>query len=385
MNFQMEVPVGATAGATGTWTCNLTAMPDPVAFGCFSRSDSTGTTTGMHLNTQLTGTDYDAGRLALTQLAERWRLAYYGVTVYYDGPALADQGTVVAASVPIEHSVYPFVGVTATASEKTALNAIVFQTSDVPVFTNLIRMPNAYTGQAKHGVYFPMKLSSNHQKWQSTRTMLADGTGWTAYSDYCMTVPTVSTVPSGWPYYGDFSAYYATASAATVSHPRCAPCNENWGAMCFTNMSVDAKLTVVYRVGYEMQANPQSTLSAYLHLAPAYDRVAIDDYFAISRELKDAYPSDFNSLGKLWDVIKNAARAVLPVVRNLGPIGAGIGAIGDILMAPKSSPADSREPRDKPPAAAMERAQDLVAAAPYIPRVPAKPKAKKVKGVKMSR
>jgi len=88
-----------------------------------------------------------------------------------------------------------------------------------------------------------------------------------------------------------------------------------------------------WRVGFEIQANPSSSLSPYLHLSPAYDPVAIADYFRISRELKDAYPADYNDLGKLWDVIKRVASFALPVISGMGPIGAMIGTAGGGLIS----------------------------------------------------
>jgi hypothetical protein len=65
-----------------------------------------------------------------------------------------------------------------------------------------------------------------------------------------------------------------------------------------------------------------------------YDCRALDTYFAIARELKDAYPADYNDLGKIWDIISRVGKKVLPVLKVMpGPIAQGIattagGAIG---------------------------------------------------------
>lgn len=391
VNWQMESTVKCSA-TSGTWSCDITALPDPVSFGCYSKTESASgaTTLGSFLNTQLSATNtYPACRLALTQAAERWRLAYYGLTVYCDAPSLADQGTVAAASVPVEPSLYSFVGLANTTPSSTQVavqKAIVFQTTDVPAFETLVRMPNAYTGQAKNGVYFPMKLSTNHMRWHSTADFVNDATGWlSATKDYSMTVKTGTSDPmatSGWPYYGETSAWVNTTTGVVETRTRCMPANENFGAICFQNLSYQASLTLVWRVGFEIQAGPQSTLSSYLHLSPAYDRIAVDDYYAISRELKDAYPADYNDLGKLWEVIKKAARAALPVVRNFGPIGAGVGMIGDALLGPPPD-TSTPEPRDKLPAATVERVQAATEAAPYVAAARRKIVAKRRPAVRM--
>lgn len=55
-------------------------------------------------------------------------------------------------------------------------------------------------------------------------------------------------------------------------------------------------------------------------------------YFRISRELKDGYPADYNDLGKILDVIKGAAKFVLPIASNflpmLRPVSALVSAMG---------------------------------------------------------
>jgi hypothetical protein len=77
-------------------------MPDPVMFARWSTTDSVGSKDGWQINTQLAGSagSYVDGMKALMQNAERWRLAYAGVTIYQDGASLSDNGTVAAAIVP---------------------------------------------------------------------------------------------------------------------------------------------------------------------------------------------------------------------------------------------------------------------------------------------
>jgi len=98
-------------------------------------------------------------------------------------------------------------------------------------------------------------------------------------------------------------------------------------------------------------------------MSPLYDPVALAAYHRINRELKDAYPVDFNDLGKLWDVIKSAAKVVLPVIGSLGPVGAAVSTVGGSAIAGVEAirkalaPAGSSRGADQPPAAAVERAQ----------------------------
>lgn len=90
------------------------------------------------------------------------------------------------------------------------------------------------------------------------------------------------------------------------------------------NLSTSTSFTFFFRYGIEMQVVPRSTLAPQMKLSPPYDAVALNAYFAIARELKDAYPANYNDLGKLWDVISNAARTVLPFIGVSGPAGRAV-------------------------------------------------------------
>jgi hypothetical protein len=110
------------------------------------------------------------------------------------------------------------------------------------------------------------------------------------------------------------------------------PLDTNWGGICARNLALTTKFTFFVRFGVELQVQPGSTLSPHLRLSPQYDSRALKTYFAIARELKDAYPADYNDWGKLWNVVKGVASSVLPVVSALGPVGAGVGALGGLAM-----------------------------------------------------
>jgi len=103
-------------------------------------------------------------------------------------------------------------------------------------------------------------------------------------------------------------------STALVGDPVPEFCNGQWGDISFRNMSVATSLVVYIRVGFEVQVRPQSSLAPYLKLSPAYDAQALDAYFMISRELKDAFPASYNDANKIWSVISSVAKAVAPVL-----------------------------------------------------------------------
>lgn len=379
LNWQSTTVIAPQAGATGTWAADVTMIPDPCMFGRALVTDTVGPSVVLALNSQL-GNSYVNVLEALFRHAERWRLAYMGVTIYQDGPTLADQGTVCAAQVPVSPELFSCAAVDiAGGSLHESYRAIKYQAEDVPDFTKLQQMPNAYFSQSKYGVYMPLKLSTNHQAWHSQADSVNDATGWTltGAKGHSAVMPGVA-VPAGWPYDAVMeSAHYTQGDAGITAEVRCMPCNENWAHACFQNMSVGTRLVCYWRVGFEIQAHPDSTFSPYLRLSPPYDRAAITAYYKIARELKDGYPADYNDLGKLWDVIKGAARKALPIVGAMGPFGAMAAGLGSFLLGPEKAARKAKaqiprpsapqvESRDRPPAAVVEAAQKAEQARDFV-------------------
>jgi hypothetical protein len=87
--------------------------------------------------------------------------------------------------------------------------------------------------------------------------------------------------------------------------------------------------------------------------------MALDAYYAISRELKDAYPADYNDLGKIWDVIKKAAVNTLPLLRHVPYVGPFAEVAERALTKPGYTPA--RGSRDTISASDLERARAAIA------------------------
>jgi hypothetical protein len=369
-------------------------LPAPDVFASIRVVDTTGTSCSLVTNQALSIHGPAAATAAMIAGFERWRLAYAGVSVYFDGPTLSDQGTVIAAQYPVE--VQEFAPGTALVPlEEGALephplyrtapyHCIAFQDSDFPTYGKLQVMPNAYFGQAKEGVYMPLKLSSGHSDWHSQRDVVYDASSLARAGDTdTLIVPGLEaagipmvTGAAGYPWYGmdnlafDWSGIASTAGT-WAGDLHCALCNSGVGGICFQNVSVNAGLTFYFRYGFEVQCQPTSPFASWLSVSPLYDPAALRDYFRIVRELKDAYPVEFNDLGRLWEVIKSAAGALADVSGFGGllrPIG---GAVMKTLervskgLPKKPKPvrtalvtaAVPAQKRDAPAAAVRQRAQ----------------------------
>lgn len=296
---------------------------------------------------------------------EAHRLIGMGVTAYQDGPALANQGTLTAAQWEVARKkfyVAPRPGLAAPAS--TGLHRIAkYEQGDFAFYDSSQHMPNAYFGESKDGCYLPLRLSDSCQKWVTDADMeYQTSAAINLYNGLDLTDTEPARAP---PYPAVISAFtpaYAPGNLAGNLVYR--PLNSIWGGISARNLSIQTSFAFYVRMSIECRVQPSSVLAPQQTMSPPYDPIALASYFRISRELKDAYPADYNDLGKLWSVIKSAAKVVGPVLSAIpGPVGligsavaSGIGAVDSLVSASRGKNGKTA-PRDRPAAAATERAQ----------------------------
>jgi len=372
VNYQSVITIQPAAGATGTWSFDFSLLPDPICPASWARTDSVGTVNGTHLNPQLTGANYDAKAETFIETAERWRLAYMSVTAYQDGPDLANQGTLVAVQKPTMPNYVSLAATnTATGAISAGLRGRKNDVGDFPDYASAQAMPNAYFNQSKFGCYMPLKLTNTCQKWKNAigdRNYLLGAAAAHVANSY-FSIPTGANTSNTWPYY-DLPAVFTSAAGTfggTAVHEWG---NDVCGQISAQNLSVQTSYTFYVRMGIEMQANPNSPLSPFLRLSPAYDSKALKMYYAIARELKDGYPADFNDLGKLWPLIKKAANVVGPMLGliphpvaqalSIGiPVAAN--AVDSAVHAVASLKKKKEDGRGNPSAADIQRARKKIA------------------------
>jgi len=371
INYQSTARVSSPVDSVDTWNFASQITPHPVSFGYWTAVDSSGESVGdFHamLNQQLLGDDHVEKMTTFLEQCERWRLAYLGVTVHFDGPALANQGTIVVNQAPYAPLTY-----SASLTNSGGLGEIVAYPSihvadggsaslgpDFPRYDRSITMPNSYTGQVKDGVYVPLKLTKTCQQWRSksdlrlwTTSIRESGEFGTARLALPQTAGVLQYPLPGFPIFA-----YATLSGPELpAQATSSFLNDVVANICARNMSVDASLIFTFRVGIEAMVEPGSILSPYQRVSPQYDSAALKSYFLVSRELKDAYPADFNDLGRLWDVISGAVNTVAPLLGVIHPalgMGArGVVMAGDAIRKIASKPKGMKQ--TGAPAAAVDR------------------------------
>jgi len=323
MNYQSTFTLAVKG--EDTWSYDVTILPHPLYFAYWSAPnqpvycpESGQVTVGNFWNSQLVGgTGLPAHSLlynAWLGIAQRWRMVYFGVTIYQDGPDLANQGTIVVSQAPLVPSYSN--AVVSTAPLTVTRVAYFDQLAQGPNFQRSQAMPNAMMGRSRDGAYVPLKLTDTCQDWFS----IGDSHG---------------VIPA--PLSGDPSSVFrplgntanfvypfesVTATCLTNTNTplgQVTPClmSTNVAHVSARNLSPQTSYTFFFRVGIEMQLAASSSLTPQLKLSPPYDRQALDAYFVLSREMKDAYPADYNDLGKMWDVVSRAVRKMAPTLRTI--------------------------------------------------------------------
>lgn len=331
MNYQTVFTLTPAPAATGVWSFNAALLPNPVDFMYLNRTDTTGTTALSVLNSQLNGATFPLKVASFMTDCERWRLAYMSVTVYQDGAALTDQGTLVAAQSVVKPAMMSCGGSGPNYLLYPSPSIAAYAVNDLPDFDKSQSMPNAFFSRSKEGAYMPLKLTDTCQDWQSPATnqllhgaLLPNGFS-LAYVTENPT-PTAGSLITPYPHLVQASRLANDGvPGANLGALVPAMCNDNWGFISARNLSVSTSYSFFIRAGYEIQVQPGTVLTPQQKLSPPHDSLALDTYFAIAREMKDAYPADYNDLGKIWDVISRIGTTISPVLSAIHPaLGAGV-------------------------------------------------------------
>lgn len=311
-NFQQtHVLTNPLPANPGNWDADVFFYPHPYLIGAIKVTDATGVVSwSTILNNEIVGATLTDKRVTFVAQTEKYRLGYMGITGYHDAAALSNNGIISCAQYMDTPSYASFVtsGLTTSSANYVVRQLETWQ--DTPrTFSQLQNMPNAYMGAARDGVYAPYRLSQTSQDWQSTSDLVVHGSNETGLLL-------------------DGATWHALPAAAAPDYPYglVGPTASSWSAMVnkrsdtgvlhisIKQIASAAAFTFYYRSGWELQVLPGTALISFAKSSPPFDPTAISAYFAISRELKDAYPASYNDLGTLVTTIGSIAANVLPKV-----------------------------------------------------------------------
>jgi hypothetical protein len=276
----------------GSYDADFVFIPSPILFGTASVYEAGGAPVRVveMVNNQIPGGP------TVAPLSAQWRqnvssarLAYYGVTLYYDAPSLYDQGGLLVAQLPPSFTVdYNTVG---------APSAIY---SGGPLrFDQLMGLPLAVQHQAKLGAYAPIKLNQPALPFKDQQQLM------------------------------NYQGWYPTIGGLLVRYPIPPLLDAQMCCISFRNVAQQASIRVVIRMGVEFTPVSFSSYSPFTKSSPPPDSIALDTYFRVSGTMADGWPAEYNDLGKLVGVLKSVGKVIWPTIRSaIGAVPGGSAVLG---------------------------------------------------------
>jgi hypothetical protein len=241
---------------------------------------------------------------------------YAGMTITFDAPALYDQGRLVAGQLPLIRDKRATAAEMATLADPTPEYPEVMgnfaKMGQIPLSEDELfqASPGTIVHEAREGVYIPLRFNEPVQLF--TDSELADD--YNQPQVLCFTRENESihnSVSFRGPAPDGTIANYGTEGLY----------NFLTGVVLFRGISGAANLSVKTRIGIEAQVERGTAVAPFQHASPPLDKEAIDQVTRVSQMTPMAYPSCYNDLGEILNVIKK----VLGGIKNVGGVLGGLG------------------------------------------------------------
>jgi len=295
-----------------------------------------------------------------------WRTTYSSMTTYLTASSLNNQGTVYATqTAPRPVAGGQFVQLDPLYGAPVVHNRVLF---DLPLSENLMQLsdPRAYTGEAKHGTYQPIRAAGPGRPYTRIKVQ-GDQSGYLTVTD-----PATAIASPGW--FGS-----AVANAPIMEHgiPVCVrgssfgeiqspgwtdangPFDSGYDSMCnalviYRGLDAAASVTVKLYTGYEYVPAADSPSVQFVRAPAAPDYRAMEAYFRLCHEMPQCYPGSYNSLGSILGAIAGVAQRAWPVIKRVVPAAISAGYKAYSAPAPAAAPA-AAPPRIEGPSKAAKR------------------------------
>jgi len=381
---QSIAPVAATP-----WGMTATLLPHPTCLFEIYPTDGASATAPFTIRNPMFASTLANGDIGvLLSQAEEWRLTAMSVTIHLDANATKDSGTVVAAQIPVKPNIFWPGSPLSSGAITDAYPAIFFDTADQPTYGQMLQMPRAYQSNLRTGLYMPLRLSNTSQHWHSRRevcklipkSVIANIDVWDGTCTPYMT--TTSNTPA-WPNWDLTPAHRDVSNECLDGGCMSAFLGDNFGRIAIKNVDPSSAVVIKIKCGLELKVGPTSPQATHLQKAPAMDAGALATYFALSRQLPDAYPADYNDGGKILNAISKALKFMAPMISAVPGIGTMLSNVvgpstvlldygADRLKQRKQRKAEKRRGAPKAPPPPRTR-KELYATPVLIPRRRAPP------------
>lgn len=333
------------------WAADIILTPDPICFGSFTTTYEdvnddlmlkqywvTDTGQTRFMNPQIEGFDptlspyinYLAMRPHWNRNVRGCRPTYYSATIEVDAPTLKDQGMLAACQYQINP--WEFGGGsyndTGNGWTRFARPTSVIPFAQFSTYSEMMERSSSYSGKAKDGAYLPIKLTKRSLEFTNTNASILYHSDWDTFGGgqsppqgayisegaTLLNLSSVNHICNPLVPVPDICFLNNSIAQGGAGMPRL---TDQIGHVCLRGLSDQASVYVTIRSGFQVECAPGSVYLPLMKIPDRADPTAVTAYFAISRELADAYPAEYNSLGLLLPVIADVAAAVLPAALPL--------------------------------------------------------------------
>jgi hypothetical protein len=299
-----------------------------------------GGTGGVLIDQTGAGSLYNLGMAVPVNGTFAYRTMYKSITAELVASAVADQGSVFASQhAPVYHK---------TASTVVGTNGVYDFFHPGAMFTPplnetdmALMCPDYYEDDARHGVFIPHRLSGPDQPY-ATRVPMGEIIPSSGLPSAILPLSANGNGPPNRCLYpstrSSLSPYAASASqvvstwwtgrdTAEVNPPIASGIdNVNQSMIIFRNLTGAASgvfpssVRVKCVVGLEIIPEPQGVDRIFARPPAQYDPRALEAYYALSREMRSAYPASYNSLAGVLAVAANIGARLWPYAKMAAPL-----------------------------------------------------------------
>lgn len=255
---------------------------------------------------------------SFTKMYQKARLLYQGLTLNQIAASLSNQGQIIAVQQDFNPSVsYPVVTDGSTTYAKKTFK---YSDNDFPTINNAANLSRVYQEASEGGVYMPLHLSINYKDFinMEDKPYLV--------SDLVPEQTAGQNIPH----------LFCAVTNGTQGIP---PMNDTAGSIFILGVSPGTTFQCKYMAGFEGLPYAGSSSTTHLQRSPAHDALAMEVFAKLTRDVvMDAYPADWNFLGKLGSWLRTAASKIIPMIApaiqgySRGGIGGAIAGVAPQVL-----------------------------------------------------
>lgn len=318
VTFAVDAPAPDPAEPDAPWRMGIFMKNDPLAPIQLAYANETtaapNTTRLVGLNqcfanglgpvsSSFTQADYNSVLNFFRASCEQYRVNALSFTGVFIGATLTDQGSVVSAQVADAHQDACIIPGSLDTTTNGVSHRAYLITQLPPYSDSLVMGSSAYVRKAKEGVYVPYKMQHPGE--------------WFSSDNICRVVRTANAFTGLYNKWADVSTSpYPHGNVLGDHHTPgmwLPPLDDNLSVTWFTGLARTTSFRITYRICIEVMTRPDSMLAPFCELPALPDDHATVMYYEIASRLKDAYPSDDNDKGTLWNKVKDIARGIWSV------------------------------------------------------------------------